>query len=161
MISHQELLNLVSYDPETGIFTALVQRGTVTVGSVIGNNHCNGYVQFAINKKMYLAHRVAFFYMTGRWPVEIDHRNRNKKDNRWQNLREATKSQNNYNKGPHGTNRSGYKGVSWCAKRSKWAAFIKAGPKQTFLGYFNDKEEARRAYVRAASKMHGEFARVA
>lgn len=161
MIDHERLLQLIEYDPETGIFRALVQRGRVPAGSVIGNNHCNGYLQFAIDKKMYLAHRVAFFYMTGRWPIEVDHENRIKTDNRWLNLREATKSQNNFNKTAMVRSKSGIKGVSWNARRGKWYAFIHDGERQHYLGSFDDPELAQAAYCAAAIKFHGEFARVA
>lgn len=161
MISHCALLRLVTYNPNTGDFTALIQRGCVPAGKVIGSVGNHGYIQFRIEGKMYLGHRVAFFYMTGRWPIEVDHRNRLKTDNRWPNLREASKSQNSFNKPAMSRSKSGIKGVSWNARRCKWYAFIHDGCKQHYLGSFDDQNEAQSAYAEAASKLHGEFARVA
>jgi hypothetical protein len=161
MISHSALLRLINYDSATGVFTALVQRGCVPAGKVIGSVGNHGYIQFGIEGRMYLGQRVAFFYMTGRWPIEVDHKNRVKTDNRWKNLREASKSQNSFNKPAMSRSKSGIKGVSWNSRRRKWYAFIHDGRKQHYLGSFDDQTEAQSAYADAALKLHGEFARVA
>lgn len=161
MIAHDRLLKLISYNPLTGTFTCLVRRGRQSAGSVTGNIGNHGYIQLAIDKQMYLGHRLAFFYMTGRWPIEVDHKNGTKTDNRWTNLREATRSENSTNVARKAHNRSGFKGVSWHSSRGKWFAFIQKNGAQQFLGYFNDPVLAHEAYKNAAAILHGEFARAA
>lgn len=89
----------------------------------------------------------------------IDHRNLNTLDNRDDNLRYATPEQNGWNQGVRKNNRSGFKGVSFSASTGKWAAVIRHGRKQTFLGYFPTAYEAHLAYCEAAKRLHGDFAR--
>jgi hypothetical protein len=89
---------------------------------------------------------------------ETDHRNRNGLDNRRANLRRATRSENLQNRGPQSNNKSGYKGVSWDAPRSKWVSRIKAGGVYRYLGRFSTAEQAARAYDAAATECFGDFA---
>ncbi len=93
-----------------------------------------------------------------KWPMEIDHKDRNQLNDRIENLRVATINQNGYNKGILPTNTSGYKGVSWNSKTKKWKADIRVNGKRLFLGYFSDPVEAHAVYVKAALEHHGEFA---
>jgi hypothetical protein len=117
----RELLN---YDPETGQF---VWRSGSKVGLSAGSIG-GRYVQIMIAKKNYLAHRLAWLYMHGHPPpVEVDHVNGNPRDNRIQNLRLASKSQNAQNQGRSAKNSSGHKGVSWCNQKRRWRASIKVG----------------------------------
>lgn len=88
----------------------------------------------------------------------IDHRNSNRLDNRKQNLRESTKSTNGMNRGKPITNKSGYKGVSWNARVGKWYASIQKEQKSMGLGYYENIENARDAYIKAAKELFGEFA---
>lgn len=81
---------------------------------------------------------------------QIDHINENKSDNRIENLRKATHSQNLYN-------RKSIKGYCFDASKNKWKAYIRANHKRKFIGYFDTKEQAREAYLRAKEKLHGEF----
>jgi hypothetical protein len=90
----------------------------------------------------------------------VDHINGDKSDNRKANLRIATNSQNLMNRGRNRNNTSGYKGVRYEKRRDKWAAEIKKDYKSKFLGYFDCKHEAARAYNRAALELHGEFAKL-
>jgi hypothetical protein len=91
--------------------------------------------------------------------MEIDHINRNGLDNRRRNLRICTRSQNLANQGLHSNNTSGLKGVSWCRQTRKWKAQISINHKHKNLGRFEDPEEAHAAYIKAAKKYFGEFAR--
>ncbi len=117
-----------------------------------------GYIYVLVGKH-YAAHRIAWLLMTGEWPkADIDHRNKNRADNRWVNLREATRSQNLANQGPRPNNTSGLKGVSWDAKNNKWVAQISKDGKARKIGRFQSKDEASAAYCAKAKELFGEFA---
>jgi AP2 domain/HNH endonuclease len=90
---------------------------------------------------------------------EIDHIDHPGTDNRRCNLRFATRSQNNQNQNRASHNTSGYKGVSWDSKRSKWEAYITRYGRKIHVGYFASKELAAQAYNEAAEDIFGEFAR--
>jgi HNH endonuclease/AP2 domain len=90
--------------------------------------------------------------------LEVDHVNKDKLDNRRQNLRLASKSQNARNRGANKNNTSGFKGVSWNKRDNKWQALIRVHLKKKFLGYFDDPTEAAKAYDKAAKELHEEFA---
>jgi hypothetical protein len=92
---------------------------------------------------------------------EVDHINGVRADNRIANLRLATMSQNRANAKRRSDNRSGLKGVSWCAPRSKWRAQIKTGGRSQHLGLFGSAEAAHAAYSREATRVFGEYARLA
>lgn len=87
-----------------------------------------------------------------------DHKNHNTLDNRRENLRICSHSQNGMNRGKGRNNTSGYKGVSWGATNKKWKVTIQRDKKSLFIGYFDDKIEAAKAYDNAALELHGEFA---
>ena len=90
--------------------------------------------------------------------LEVDHRNQNGLDNRRENLRHATKSQNRANVSLRKDNSSGYKGVSLYGPTGKWKAYIQENGKQKHLGFFKDSIEAAKAYNREAKRIFGEFA---
>lgn len=162
LLTHARLLALVAYDPNTGHFASISKRGGVRRGRPLGHTEANGYRRICIDGKRYLAHRLAWFFVHGRWPAEmIDHQNLQRDDNRLSNLREATISQNQRNQ-PARASISGLKGAHWNATRNYWQSYIKAnGGRSVFLGRFETAEEAHAAYVAAATEMHGEFARAA
>lgn len=89
---------------------------------------------------------------------QVDHRNTIRHDNRRSNLRFSSKSTNGMNRGKQSNNKSGYKGVCWTKQRNKWRVTINKNKKQYHVGFFHDIEEAAKAYISAAKKMHGEFA---
>ena len=98
--------------------------------------------------------------MTGAWPAaEIDHVNSDGFDNRWSNLREATRAQNTRNTRAHHNNRSGMKGVYFEKRIGRWYARIMVDRKQHNLGSYDTAELAHRAYCEAAERLHGAFAR--
>lgn len=120
------------------------------------------YWRINVDGRRYLAHRLAFMWMEGRWPREqIDHKNRNKADNRWCNLREATPSQNLANSATLKRNTSGMKGVVWHKRGRKWSSQIGVGGATHYLGLFDCPAAAAFAYIVAADKHFGEFARAA
>lgn len=161
-LSHEELRRLLHYNPDTGQFTwRVTRRGKARKGSVAGTKTPNtGYYQLAINRTIYKQHRLAWFYMTGKWPEnQIDHINGIKDDNRFHNLREATNSQNLHNIGAKSNNKTGYKGVSLHKPAGKYVANIMIKGKQLYLGIFDTPEEAHEAYKKKALEVAGQFAR--
>lgn len=104
--------------------------------------------------------KMARFIMGNPEGLDVDHRSMNRLDNRKENLRVATRSQNSCNRGAPRSNTSGHKGVSWNKQKGKWNAQIRLDGKIYGLGRFATKTEAAEAYINAASRLHGEFARV-
>ena len=138
MITHDELVRLMRYDPINGSFTWNQNQGRIRSGATAGSIRKDGYVQIMIDREFYLAHRLAWFYITEEWPTEqIDHKNRNKADNSFSNLRLATNKQNGENLPLFCTNSSGYRGVSWDTARKKWRAQIKHHQQNIYLGRFD------------------------
>ena len=159
MLTPENLCEIFSYDPNTGEirWKKRISQKSV-IGKIAGNKLPSGRVNITVNYKHYKAHRIVWAMMTGKWPEnEIDHINRNPSDNRWENLREVTHSQNMKNLPIPKTNKSGYKGVSWHAIGKKWQAHIKANGVNYYLGLFNTAEDAAKAYIEASKKLHGEF----
>jgi len=160
MITHDELIEILRYEPETGDFIWLVNRGKAREGARAGNRQSGGYLQVRIRGRNYYAHRLAFLYVHKRWPSQhIDHINGIPYDNRIANLREATPGQNMHNSVKPKNNTSGYKGVSLEKRTGRWRASIKVNNKIRHLGTYDTPEEAYEAYKEAAKKLHGEFAR--
>lgn len=159
----QDLLkSLLHYDQDTGIFTWLVKpRRAVYPGAVAGHKHkANGYWQIKINNRHYLAHRLAWLYMTGLWPIDqIDHIDGNRSNNCWFNLRAATASQNGANMKPQFDKDT--KGVRYRKDRSCWTAYIRVNGVLYWLGSFQTKENAEQAYAKAADKHFGSYKRIA
>lgn len=153
------LKELLDYDPDTGIFTWKVWRGgSAVAGSVAGNIDSHGHRQIKIDQIRYMAHRLAWLYFYGQLPnEEIDHINTIKNDNRINNLRMATHSQNMMHRGKNNNNTSGYKGVFWLKCASKWMAIIRVNRKRIYLGLFDSPFKAHEAYCEAAKLHHGVF----
>jgi hypothetical protein len=108
------------------------------------------------------AHRVIWAMQTGAWPeADIDHENRIRNDNRWNNIRPASRSENMFNRAANAGTKSGLKGVTWHEPNRRWRARIAINGKSTLLGYFATKEAAAEAYRAASERLHGAFGRVA
>lgn len=117
-----------------------------------------GYVRIVQNQKGHRLHRVLAERMRIDTSQVIDHINANRRDNRSQNLRAATLSQNNFNARNRTNNTSGYKGVSWDAKTNKWKAAYRKNYFSFVVGYFKELPDAVEAVRRARLEAHGEFA---
>ncbi len=113
------------------------------------------YAQRIIKGRAVQIHRVV---MKAKKGEEIDHINGDTLDNRKKNLRIVNRSQNEWNRDKQKNNTSGFKGVSWNKRANKWFASIYKNSQQIYLGLFEDKEEAAKAYNQAATKYHGKFA---
>lgn len=153
----ERIRELFSYDPATGKFYQKYSAKSGFVpGSEVGSINPNGYVYLSVDGLLVRAHRAAWAITHGEWPsVTVDHRNQNKSDNRLDNLRLATTSQNQANTvcRPNGTGR---KGVS--IHKGKYRAQIKLNGMNRALGAFTTLDEASHAYNRAAIELHGDFA---
>ncbi len=163
-ISHpptqDQIKALFDYDPESGILTWLRGGNGVSVGNVAGHD-ARGYVELSLGGKKYPAHNIIWLWMKGEFPErELDHENLIRSDNRFSNLRPATRPQNSGNVGMRSHNTSGFKGVTWNQSSRSWIAQMGQLGKRIYLGSFADKEDAARAYDRAAVEYFGDFARI-
>ena len=156
-ITQKRLQELLSYDPETGLFINLTQRrGPAKKGSIAGCKRHNGYIYIKIDGKQYRAHRLAWLYVHGNFSgKDLDHINEIKTDNRIVNLRLATNQENGHNvSNPSINNTSGFLGVTWHKQYQKWQAQITTNGKYKHLGYFNTAEEAYKTYLKAKREFH-------
>jgi hypothetical protein len=162
-LTADRLKELLDYSPVDGRFRWRPingMRGHRKGGQIAGWADELGYWHIRVDERLYLAHRLVWLYVYGRWPKDkIDHRDCIAGNDLLYNLREATQKQNCHNARIPKTNTSGFKGVS--RKRNKWRAYIKVEEKQKTLGVFSTPEEAHEAYIKAATKYRGEFARAA
>lgn len=160
LLTHDELLRILNYNKDSGIFKwkFLKINNQVNVGDEAGSYGNGGYITIQINKILYKAHRLAWFYVTGNWPKDrIDHKDSITNNNCFDNLREANASQNSYNYSKPITNTSGIKGVSYHKQTKKWRARINYDGKMHHLGLFDTIELAAIAYAEASKKYHKEF----
>lgn len=156
-LTYERLLELLHYNPRTGLFKWRVHRYRWPVGSVAGGFNSKGYIYITLDGYRYPASRLAWFYRTKIYSTkQIDHKNRKRSDNRFVNLRPATNGQNRCNSACIA--KSGLKGVY--KVRYGWQAIIKSNRIRHYLGMFKTKEAAHHAYSVAAKKFHGEFARL-
>lgn len=157
-MTQAELMELLHYCPKTGKFTWVKPNPSakrIQAGDTAGRAIQNGYVQIGINGKYFLAHRLAYLYMTGDFPEKlVDHINGNTQDNSWQNLRLASASENSRNAKRSSRNTSGFTGVAWNNVAKKWVASIRLAGKSTHLGCFDTAQAAAEAR-KAAEKTGG------
>lgn len=164
-----ELRRRLDYDLATGVFrwrhdpNQRANWNTRWAGKVAGNLTPDGRMVIRVGYTKYFASRLAWLYVTGEWPsAEIDHQDCDHGNNRFSNLRPATRRENMRNTRLQRRSTSGFKGVSFNKERQRWVATIKgADGRYRYLGRFTAKEEAAAAYAEAAKSIAGEFARVA
>lgn len=132
----------------------------VRIGDEAGCPNSNGHLVVRYKRKLYKVHRVIHEIFHGPIPkgMEIDHINGVRDDNRMENLRLVTRSQNNWNSCKRKNSTSGLKGVHWHKQKQKWQAHIKIFGKRKNLGYFLTKDEAYNARLKAEKDLHGEYA---
>lgn len=164
VLSKRRLRELLSYDPDTGKVTWRKTGPGRRANLQAGCKRSDGYIDIEIEGVTCKAHRLAWLLHYGEWSAgELDHKNRDKADNRISNLRLATKSQNCGNAGRQKNNVSGFKGVYFKKARSHlprpWVAQIMKEGKSNHLGCFASAEEAHAAYIVAANRLFGKFAR--
>lgn len=156
-LTQARLKELLSYDPETGIFLWLSPTSNrVKRGQQAGSNS-HGYLTVRLDHRLHKLHRLAWFYMTGNWPAQmIDHRNGQRADNRFANLREANVKENNRNVSRQANNTTGFKGVS--RHGVNFRAECYADGHRIRVSGFETPEAAAQAAQHSRSKLHGEFA---
>ena len=160
MITKERLLELLEYKDGKLFWKVIPNRnGQICVGSRAGTEHGNGYWTISIDKKRYLEHRLVFLLFNGFMPVAIDHINGVKQDNRIENLRKCSISENGYNAGLSKRNKSGIKGVGFHKKSNKWRARILRNYKEVYLGLYETMEEAEESVKKAREFICGEFSR--
>lgn len=158
-LSHKILTSLLHYDPETGFFTRIIDCHAEKKGDKAGYKKKNNYVYIRVCGFRYCAHRLAYFYMNGKWPQNfIDHIDRDKHNNKWSNLRDATRSQNSFNRDISSKSSSGIAGVCWDGRKNRWRAYIKHDRKYINLGFYQDINDAALARRGAESRFYKEFA---
>ncbi len=158
MITQESLKAMFYYDPDTGVFTWLTGNGyRMKKGDIAGWIGQNGHRYICVARKKFLASRLAFLYMIGELPTEIDHKNRDSLDNRWINLREVDRSKNMRNIAVRIDSATQIKGVNRC--RNKYQARIRVNGERIFLGTVDTPHEAAALYAIASSFYHGEYGR--
>ena len=145
----------LAYDPVTG---ALTWRKT---NSIAGHVRKHGDHTTGFWGRSYVTTHIIWCMVTGDWPAGevVDHKNLNRSDNSWDNLREATHSQNHANKALRRDNSTGFKGVTQPRNSKKWKAVITHQGRIHYLGVHASPELAHAAYCKAAQRLFGEFAR--
>ena len=156
-ITQERLKELVSYDPETGVFMRKVRTSNrVNMEKPVGTVDRYGYLWCSLDGKAFRLHRLAMIYVHGTvHNGDVDHINMDRKDNRISNLREVSRSVNMQNKeAASSNNRTGYIGVCFDSRRNKYSAQIRINGKNTHLGMFDSPDVAHAAYVKAKRNFH-------
>jgi hypothetical protein len=153
ILTQARLKELLHYCPDSGLFTWMASRGSIKKGCVSGTAHSEGYINIGVDGSRYFAHRLAFLYMVGVMPKEdVDHINHSRDDNRWGNLRGATRADNSKNSSISKSSTSGISGVSWHKASAKWRAHIRVDGKQKHLGSYGSLTTAGLARKKAERK---------
>jgi hypothetical protein len=128
-------------------------------GKKVGCLYNTNYIYVKIKNKHYSLHRLIFLYHYGFLPKNVDHIDCNKSNNKIENLREATRSQNQFNRQLQKNNTSGIKNVSWCKNSNKWKVQLRINNKKKSIGCYHDIKLAELVAIEARNKYHGEFAK--
>lgn len=155
----------LDYDPMTGIFIWKNPKcDRLKIGDRAGSISTNGYIKIMLSNIQFLGHRLAWFYVYGAMPKHhIDHINKNTSDNRIENLRDVTRSQNLMNMMAHKDNFTGHKGITYSKsekRKKRYKVRIMVRRKDIFVGRYVTLDEAKVAYFDAAKKYHGEYSGV-
>lgn len=151
----EELKLRYRYVPETGKFYYVRDFWIYKAGDEAKGHLRSGYVRLAFKGKVYSAHRLAYLFMGEPEPIEVDHINRRRSDNRWANLRSVSRQENMQNKTAYrNKTTSRLAGVCFYKATKKWKAQIQVAGHKIGLGYFLTELEARDAYLKAKRELH-------
>ena len=159
-LTHDRLLSIIKYLPETGEMVNIVPRkNSKCVGEKLGARSGNGQIMLSVDGRAYQMHRLAWFWMTGEWPKNlIDHKDRDPTNNKWSNLRESDRAQNGHNANKKRNNTTGITGIWYCKKRKKYIAEIFVRGVKISLGASEDKQVAAELRAEAEKKYFGKYA---
>lgn len=158
-LKQERLKEKLEYDLNTGIFTWIVKHPGVKTGSSAGCKLNSGAIQIMIDGKKFAAHKLAFLYVTGMWPDEVDHINGNNSDNRWFNLRVCNHSQNLLNRKIDRRSSTGKKNVTVDPRTGKYRVVLSIDGKRKWIGSYDSLEMAELIAIESRIKYHGEYAR--
>ena len=150
MLTQRYLKRILNYDKDTGLFIWKEPSAYKTkVGDLFGGvDISTGYFRGRLRGQTHLLHRLAFLYVTGEFPAQVDHIDHDKSNNKWDNLRIVNNLVNSQNQKMRSTNKSGFNGVHWHKLTSKWQASIRHKGKSIYLGLHSKLDgaiEARKA----------------
>ena len=157
MLEKDALCELFEY--RDGELYWAINKGRIRAGSLAGTVNSTGRKQVTVNGTFYKAHRIIYAMHYGTMPRYIDHIDGNPLNNRVENLRSATHSENMFNVGARSSNTSGEKGVSWDAIKQRWVAYCYVKGKKIYAGYYKKFESAVDAVRELRARLHGSFAR--
>jgi hypothetical protein len=160
MITAERLREVLRYSPIVGVFEWRIAGRRIRPGYLAGcASKTSGYIKICIDRKQYSGQNLAWLYMTGKWPeVVIDHKDGDRSNNAFNNLRPATRAQNAANARRAAHNKSGEKGVFFCNTSRRWKAQIKTGGSIAFSKMYKTLDEAVAGIREAREKLLGEFA---
>lgn len=142
-LTQKRLKELFSYDPDTGDFIRLKAFHKAYIGTVAGGLNACGYRRINIGQKYYTCHRLAFLYMTGKWPLyQVDHINHIRYDNRWANLRDVPQCENCKNTKIMKNNVTGFNEVHFISASKMFGVSIRVNGKLIYLGAFKNRDNA-------------------
>ncbi len=155
--SQERLKEILDYNEETGEFRWKVRPAhRIHIGDIAGSKKL--YIMIVVDGITYMAQRLAWMYITGEDPgeLQIDHKDNNEHNNKFNNLRKASPPQNKSNQGARKDSKLGLKGVQQIGNR--YRVQIQKNGKRHHIGVYDTPEEAHKAYCEAADKLHGEYA---
>jgi len=156
IFSQQNLKELFDY--KDGNLYWKKSKGRRIAGTLAGTKS-HTYCQVCINYVLYRNHRLIWIYHNNECPKEIDHINGNTFDNRIENLRNCSKSQNQFNKKISKNNTSSIKGISWSKQKKKWRARISVDGQEKHIGFFDCLKKAEKAISQKRILLHGVFSK--
>ena len=156
MITQERLKELVSYNPETGVFVWISNNGMkAKAGNIAGRIGAYGYSVFSVDGRVYFAHRLAWLYINGEFPRNnIDHLNGVRDDNRIANLRDVTQQINCQNHRKQNGNKKELIGACFDKATGKYKAQIMHNGVNFHIGRFDTQEQAHMAYVETKRSIH-------
>ena len=156
MLTQARLKELIKYEPDTGNFIWIAPtRRRIVFGSIAGCLMNGGYWHIRIDAKKYLAHRLAWLYVHGEFPIEhLDHIDGNRINNRFSNIRACSRAENGQNRISNKNSTSKYLGVHWHRLSNRWQAQIRINKKPIYLGLFDSEQDAYAAYCKAKKEIH-------
>jgi len=163
-LTADELRERLDYIPSTGAFWWKERPGNTWwnaafAGKAAGSLSGTGYIYINVHKLSYRTGRLAWLWMTGKWPVvEVDHIDHDPTNNAWSNLREADRNQNSQNRKIQRNNSTGTRGVSYSTRRDQFIVRVMVNKQTHFGGWFSNLEEAVKVRNEMVRRLHGEFA---